>query len=573
MLDVGTENIDVWSSAQIHKFSSGRGRRRNSGLTAHGINKLRELILELAVRGKLVEQDSNDEPATELLKRITTKKAQLIKAGHIKNKTSKRFGVSTELDFQIPESWISVKLVEISNIVMGQSPPGQTYNTDGNGVPLINGPVEFSEGPFGKTIINQYTTAPTNFCNEGDFLICIRGSTTGRSNIAATKACIGRGVAAIQQLFNDGFVRFFLWRMRQRIIGMGRGVAFPSITRKQLENLPIPLPPLTEQHRIVSRVNELMSICDQLEQQQTNYNATHHTLVETLLGILTASADNKELRENWLQTEKYFDTLFTTEESIDQLKQAILQLAVMGKLVPQNSNDQPASVLLENIEREKARLIQGEVKKKKVLPAVSNDEKQFTIPKNWVWVRFGQIAQHNSGKMLHKGKSFGQNRSYITTSNLYWGYFQLDELRQMPIKSKELDKCTAKKGDLLICEGGEAGRAAVWNHDYNICFQNHVHRARFFCKIDPYYIYRYFQLLSTTGKINNYRKGVGIPNLSGKSLASIVLPLPPVAEQHRIVAVVDDLMALCDSLVICIQNAQSTQVHLANAVVERTISQ
>ena len=247
------------------------------------IKQLRQTILNLAVRGKLVPQDPNDEPASELLKRIAAEKARLVKAGKIRKKKPLSLIDTADAPSDLPAGWASVKLVEISNIVMGQSPPGQTYNTCGEGVPLINGPVEFSEGPFGRTVINQYTTAPTNFCDKGDFLICVRGSTTGRSNVAAFDACIGRGVAAIQPLFDDGFVRFFLWNMRERIISMGRGIAFPSITRNQLENLPVPLPPLAEQHRIVAKVDELMTLCDRLEASLAARDETRHRLLDALL--------------------------------------------------------------------------------------------------------------------------------------------------------------------------------------------------------------------------------------------------------------------------------------------------
>ena len=139
----------------------------------------------------------------------------------------------------------------------------------------------------------------------------------------------------------------------------------------------------------------------------------------------------------------------------------------------------------------------------------------------------------------------------------------------MPIRSDELERCTARKGDLLICEGGEAGRAAVWSHDYKISFQNHVHRARFYGGINPYFVYRFFEKLNATGEINSYRKGVGISNMSGKALASIVLPLPPLAEQKRIVAKVDELMALCNQLEAQQQEREIRQGELARASLVR----
>ena len=260
------------------------------------IKALRQTILNLAVRGKLVPQDPNDEPASEFLKRIAVEKARRAKTGEVREKAPILSVRPFESDSPIPAAWASVKLVELSNIVMGQSPSGETYNTDGEGVPLINGPVEFSDGPFGLTVANQYTTAPTKVCDKGDFLMCVRGSTTGRSNIAAFDACIGRGVAAIQPLFGDGFVRLFLWSMRKRIINMGRGVAFPSITRKQLENLLVPLPPLAEQHRIVAKVDELMALCDRLEKKLAGGDDTRRRLLDVLLHeVLVMGSDRKSV--------------------------------------------------------------------------------------------------------------------------------------------------------------------------------------------------------------------------------------------------------------------------------------
>ena len=318
------------------------------------LTRLRHFVLDLAVRGKLVEQDPSDEPVAELLKRIAVKKARLATDGKAKEGTpippDRRF----EEGSPIPTTWTYVRLVEISNIVMGQSPPGPTYNTDGDGVPLINGPLEFSEGPFGSTVPNQYTTVPTNSCNKGDFLICVRGSTTGRSNIAAFNACIGRGVAAIQPLFEDRFVRLFLWSMRERIIGMGRGIAFPSITRKQLEDLPIPLPPLAEQHRIVAKLDELMALCDRLQAAQTDRETTRNRLATASLARLNApDPDPTTFQNHAAFALENLTPLTTRPDQLKALRQTILNLAICGKLVEQDSNDEPASELLRKIAAEK----------------------------------------------------------------------------------------------------------------------------------------------------------------------------------------------------------------------------
>jgi type I restriction enzyme S subunit len=247
--------------------------------------------------------------------------------------------------------------------------------------------------------------------------------------------------------------------------------------------------------------------------------------------------------------QKHFDLAIIAPDGIKRLRELILTLAMQGKLVPQDLNDQPACELLKEIEAQKKRLVkEGKIKEPKPLPEIKPEDVPYEVPKGWEWVRLGGIAQHNSGKTLDGGRNTGILHDYITTSNLYWGRFELSNMRQMPIREDELEKCTVKKNDLLICEGGEAGRAAVWFFDKEVCFQNHIHRVRFYHCIDSFYAYRLFELMNCTGVIEQYRKGVGISNMSSKALASIPFPLPPLAEQKRIVAKIDQLMAACDVL-------------------------
>ena len=252
--------------------------------------------------------------------------------------------------------------------------------------------------------------------------------------------------------------------------------------------------------------------------------------------------------------------LAAAPNGIGKLRELILELAVRGKLVAQDPSDEPVSALLKRIAVERKR------KGFDRSPADADEAPQFDLSTGWEWVRFGEIAQHNSGKTLDRGRNHGVLRDYITTSNLYWGRFALDNVRQMAIHDEEIERCTARKGDLLICEGGEAGRAAVWDEDREICFQNHIHRARFYGCISAHFAYRVFERLNATGEINRFRKGVAISNMSGKALASVPFPLPPLAEQHRIVAKVDELMALCDRL-----EAQQADTESAHAQLVATL--
>jgi type I restriction enzyme S subunit len=231
-----------------------------------------------------------------------------------------------------------------------------------------------------------------------------------------------------------------------------------------------------------------------------------------------------------------------------QLRQKILDLAIRGKLVPQDPNDEPASALLARIKAEKEELI----KDKKIKPDKKStkdkshyqNEVPFEVPEGWAWTSFGYISQHNTGKTLDKEKNTGQLYEYITTSNLYWNSFDFSELRKMSFEVHELDRFTAIKGDLLICEGGDAGRSAIWKSDKPICFQNHIHRVRPLGNIEAKYLYYFILLIYLNGEIKQYLKGVGIQSLSGNSLASIIIPLPPLNEQKRIVAEINRLFEL-----------------------------
>jgi type I restriction enzyme S subunit len=265
-----------------------------------------------------------------------------------------------------------------------------------------------------------------------------------------------------------------------------------------------------------------------------------------------------------------FDQFADAPDAVAKMRGLILRLAMQGDLSESHKTDGPVSELLREVDKDQMRLgLESSSRATSGNSDFSDDETADVTPARWAWVRFGNIARHNAGKTLDKGRNRGELRDYITTSNLYWGFFQLDAVRQMPMLDDELERCTAIKGDLLICEGGEAGRAAVWPHAREISFQNHVHRARFFAGINPYFVQRYLEKLNATGEIEKYRKGVGISNMSGKALASIPIPLPPLAEQKRIVAKVDELMALCDRLALQQQERGTRHAALARASLAR----
>lgn len=245
-----------------------------------------------------------------------------------------------------------------------------------------------------------------------------------------------------------------------------------------------------------------------------------------------------------------------------QLKNSILQMAVQGKLAPQDPNDEPASVLLERIKAEKQELIkQGKIKKEKNPsyifrgpdnnpyekrgdnePVCIADEVPFEIPESWEWVRVGELFQHNTGKALNSSNKDGEMMEYITTSNLYWDRFELNKLKKMLFTKSEIEKCTVIKGDLLVCEGGDIGRAAIWNNDSPMRIQNHIHRLRAYINVCTRFYYYVFFLFKGIGLIGG--KGIGIQGLSASALHNIIIPLPPLTEQHRIVSKIEELLPL-----------------------------
>ena len=243
-----------------------------------------------------------------------------------------------------------------------------------------------------------------------------------------------------------------------------------------------------------------------------------------------------------------------------RFQKSILQEAIQGRLVPQDPNDEPASVLLQRIKEEKLRLVkEGKLKKKDIVDSTIfrgddskyyeqidknlidiTDDIPFDIPNNWVWTRIGYLFAHNNGKQLNKGNSAGSLMEYITTSNLYWDGFRLDNLKMMPFEESEIERCQAIKGDLLVCEGGDVGRSCIWTYDYPIMLQNHIHKLRAYLPLCTKYFFYIFYLYNLSGLIGG--KGIGIQGFSAKALHNTIIPLPPLMEQERIVKKIETVL-------------------------------
>ncbi len=261
--------------------------------------------------------------------------------------------------------------------------------------------------------------------------------------------------------------------------------------RSTIEGLTFPIPPVREQMRIVKEVKQLFDSIDEIENARSEIKAI-----------------------------------------IDKAKSNILKLAINGKLVPQDPSDEPAIELLKRINPD-------------FVPS-DNLHYEGDLPNGWCFSTIGDLFKHNTGKALNGRERNGEDQRYITTSNLYWDRFDLKEVRTMPFTEAEKEKCRATKGDLLVCEGGDVGRAAIWPYDFDIMIQNHIHRLRPKEDFSVRFFYYIFLLYKQTGLIGG--KGIAILGLSSRELDRMVVPVPPVSEQHRIVSIIEKLFAQMDSL-------------------------
>jgi len=563
-----TDNLDLWTTAIKKRSATGRGSNKKIELT--GIKKLRELILELAVHGKLVPQDPNDEPASVLLKKIAAEKAQLIKDKKIKKPKVLPEIREDEKSFELPSGWEWLRLTEAYYSISpsGSKLKGSEIKEQGTH-PVID---------QGQKFIAGYTELKDLLIQIPQPVIVFSDHTTNIKYIDFNFVAGADGTKILSPL--QIYPRY-LYRYLLNYDLENRGYARHF---KILNDNLMAIPPLAEQHRIVAKVDELMALCDQLEQQTEDSITAHQTLVETLLATLSNSETPAAFKQNWARIAEHFDTLFTTEHSIDQLKQTLLQLAVMGKLLPQNPNDEPASVLLEKIATEKEQLIKDKkIKKQKPLPAITEDEKPFELPCGWEWSNLQNLIT-----IMDAGWSPACPPE-PSPSNEKWGILKTTSVQSMEYREYE-NKVLAdskepkpqyevKKGDILITRAGPKNRVGV-----SCLVQGTRPKLMISDKIIRFHLVeagmceRFISLCLNAGVTAKYLETVksGMAesqmNISQNKLKLAPIPLCSANEQHRIVKKVDELMALCDQLKTRLSDSQATQLHLADTIVEQAVS-
>lgn len=575
-----TDNLDIWTSAIKTRSSAGRGS--SNKIELYGVKKLRELILELAAQGFLVPQEPSDEPASELIKKVKSEQKQLSEEGKIKKVKPLPAITEQEKPTKLRQGWIAVRLGELFNAINSGGTPSKSNPDFWNGnIPWASVKDLGSERYIHDTqdhISQSGLENGSRLADVDDILICTRMG-LGKISIVKNAMAFNQDLKAVK-LSRYCNVDFFLNTYSTLNI-KGTGTTVAGIKQDQLVNYIIGLPPINEQHRIVAKVDELMTLCDQLEQQTESSLTAHQTLVETLLGALTNAPDHDSFQQAWQRIAEHFDTLFTTEHSIDQLKQTILQLAVMGKLVPQDPNDEPASELLKRIAAEKAKLIkEGKIKKQKPLPPISDEEKPFELPKGWEWCRFEDIVDIQSG--ITKGRKLAGRKiitvPYLSVANVQRSYLDLSNVKEVDIPIEEREKYEVLKGDLLITEGGDwdkVGRTAIWQGglDY-VAHQNHVFKARV---ILPSQNEEWLEKWLNSPFSRDYFAGsskqtTNLASINKTQLRACLIAVPPKIQKETILLKLNEMINLCSELKSQISNEQVIKLTLSNVISEHALS-
>ena len=520
-----------------------------------GVARLRELILTLAVQGKLVPQDPSDEPASELLKKIALEKDRLVAEKKIrKGKPLLDIG-DEEMFFELPGSWAWVRLNSIGDWGAGATPSRTNSNYYGGKIPW------FKSGELTADHIAEpeetVTEAALRECSlrlnqPGDVLIAMYGATIGKTAILDVVGTTNQAVCACTPFSGmlNSYLLLLMKALKPYFISQGAGGAQPNISREKIIHTVIGLPPLAEQSRIVTRVEELMQLCDALEASGQLEAQQHAQLVNTLLGTLTQSETPEALADNWQRIATHFDVLLDRPEAVDALEQTILQLAVRGLLVPQDPTDEPASVLLQKIRTEKDHLIaQGKIKRDKPLPPITDDEKPFELPQGWEWARLNDLIRIGSGDGLTAAQMAPTGTIPVYGGNGVNGHH---------------DQANVEEPTLVI------GRVGYY------CGSVHITPAKawvtdnaFITRYPKSYLdmeWLYWLLVGTNLKEND--SATAQPVISGRKLYPIVVALPPHAEQSRIVTRVNELRSLCADLRQRLAALQSGQKQLATALIE-----
>ena len=556
-----------------------------------GVKRLRELILSLAVQGKLTDQRDSDEPASELLRKIAVEKKKLEKEGKIKKQKPLLPVGDDEKPYTLPKGWEWVRLGNVTEYIQRGKSPNYVDKSD---YPVIS-QKSIQWFGFNKNVVRFVSEdsissyGAERFVRKGDMLWNSTGTgTIGRINIYRgeldeyKRVVCDSHVTIVRPLLIscEYAILFLMSRYVQNFIearASGTTNQIELNTTLVVEQI-LPLPPLAEQQRIVERVNSLMARCDALEAIHKEQEHKRNSARAAAMHAITMPQGTTDLAlafsRNWGFLARNFEQLFTTKQDIAELRKTILQLAVMGKLTDQRDSDEPASELLKKIAVEKKTLEKvGKIKKQKPMPPVGDDEKPYTLPKGWEWVRLIGIAtliEYGTSRKTHTNSTCVP---VYRMGNIFNGELFNDSLKYIDHCSPELPRLFLKKFDILFNRTNSfelVGKSAIYyGENNNATFASYLIRIRLlleFINVEFISISMNSDYYKRT-QIDKYAtQQCGQANFNGTKLGQTLLPLPPIEEQQRIVERVNSLMSLCDTLEERMEARTQAQHSLLNAV-------
>ncbi|EKE67445.1 restriction endonuclease subunit S [Gallaecimonas xiamenensis] len=533
-----------------------------------GIAKLRELILTLAMQGKLVEQDPNDPPASELLKEIEAEKQRLISEKKIKKQKPLPPIKPEEVPYQLPQGWAWVRLDELGVSQTGTTPPSKNPENYGDHIPFIgpgsikNGNIDYS----GQGLSLDGLSKGRLIEKDSVLMVCIGGS-IGKHAINQMDVTCNQQINTLTP-FKPLSVKYTYFTMeadyfQRTVLNKAGGSATPIINKQKWSSIPIPLPPLPEQHRIVRRIDQLMVRCDELEKLRKDREEKRLQVHAAAISQLLNAPENS----GWPFIQQHFGELYTVKENVAELRKAILQLAVMGRLVPQDPNDPPASELLKEIEVEKQRLIEEKkIKKQKPWQPINPEEVPYMLPQGWEWVRVEDVFNTTSGTTFDAAleKDAG-SYAYVKVGdmNLQGNELFIETSSRYIDPDEKMLRSLISTGSVIFPKRG----GAIATNKKRI-ITDPVFVDLNIMAITPIFglLTEYAYLWLSTIDLALLNTGTSVPQINHKDIDPLLFPLPALEEQHRIVARIDQLMALCNNLDEQIEAATNKQKALLNAV-------
>ena len=572
-----------------------------------GVEKLRTLVLDLAVSGRLILREKSEIDVESVVSKIVKARQQLITEKKVRKSKAVDELDHTEIPFVAPSGWAWTRFADLrldayTGLDRGKAhqSPELAFSYFKMNNMTANGQCDFAA----LTAIDATEDEVHKYSlQEGDFLFNTRNSAE-----LVGKTCVFRHAPTPAMLFNNNILRIVfgdgvdsdfanLWFCSS----FGRGLLdtrkssttnVAAIYQGKLMTLPFPLPPLAEQRRIVSKVEGLMSLCDTLESHRRARECVRERASRSVLASLTSApakaesngakvAKGETLQSSWQRLSDHFEVLLDQPSGPEHLRQSILQLAVQGKLVPQDPRDEPAGELLEGLLAKREELLEaGAIRKRKTLTEEQRGEPMFDAPDGWCWNYFENLADLTSG--VTKGRKLGGRKTeaypYLRVANVQRWFVDTTVVKEIEIPVDELEKYRLEKGDLVMIEGGDwdkLGRTAIWNGEIENCLhQNHVFRARIFHGgIDREWIMMFMN--SIVGReyfAGASKQTTNLASINMTQLRSCPVPVPPKAEQKRIVSKVSVLLSQLDELSARLRSRQSTTDALLTALIHQILA-